>query len=336
VNEVSAAGSWSPSQSDSACARFIPADRQFFLPRRANKVGIIRVHARDAPRRAGSQLSNHASFDCDSPAKALNGMLEKFQRYPLTFSPTPIEKLSRLSAHLGGQVALYAKREDCNSGLAFGGNKLRKLEYVIPDAIASNADTLVSIGGVQSNHTRQVAAVAAKIAMKCRLVQEAGVPHEDAVYDRVGNITLSRIMGADVRLIDNGFDIGIRKSWEDALKDIEAQGGRPYAIPVGACINTAGSAMSAFRRRGTRAGARAWIFVRLCRRLHGDRLDGSLVSTLRGPIHVARSSLFSTQLVHTGHLPQTIRLRLDRVEHLLAERPNELLCVSRAQAADHP
>jgi 1-aminocyclopropane-1-carboxylate deaminase len=167
-------------------------------------------------------------------------MLEKFQRYPLTFGTTAIEKLSRLSAHLGGQVELYAKREDCNSGLAFGGNKLRKLEYIIPDAIASNADTLVSIGGVQSNHTRQVAAVAAKIGMKCRLVQEAWVPHEDAVYDRVGNIMLSRIMGADVRLVDDGFDIGIRRSWEDALKDVEAQGGRPYAIPAGASVHKYG------------------------------------------------------------------------------------------------
>ncbi len=78
-------------------------------------------------------------------------MLEKFERYPLTFGPTPIEKLERLSQHLGGKVELHAKREDCNSGLAFGGNKLRKLEYIVPDAIASGADTLVSIGGVQSN-----------------------------------------------------------------------------------------------------------------------------------------------------------------------------------------
>src|ERR1700687_1235994 len=122
-------------------------------------------------------------------------MLEKFERYPLTFGPTHIERLERLGAHLGGKVELYAKREDCNSGLAFGGNKLRKLEYIVPDAIASNADTLVSIGGVQSNHTRMVAAVAAKIGMKCHLVQESWVPHEDAVYDRVGNIMLSRIIG---------------------------------------------------------------------------------------------------------------------------------------------
>ena len=167
-------------------------------------------------------------------------MLSKFERYPLTFGPTPIEKLSRLTEHLGGKVELYAKREDCNSGLAYGGNKLRKLEYIIPDAIASNADTLVSIGGVQSNHTRMIAAVAAKIGFKCRLVQEAWVPHEDAVYDRVGNIMLSRIMGADVRCVDEGFDIGIRKSWEDAIAEVKAAGGKPYAIPAGASVHPKG------------------------------------------------------------------------------------------------
>jgi 1-aminocyclopropane-1-carboxylate deaminase len=167
-------------------------------------------------------------------------MLQKFDRYPLTFGPTPIEKLERLSAHLGGGVELYAKREDCNSGLAFGGNKLRKLEYIIPDAIASGADTLVSIGGVQSNHTRQVAAVAAKIGMKCRLVQESWVPFEDAVYDRVGNILMSRVMGAQIELVDEGFDIGIRESWENALKDVTAKGGIPYPIPAGASVHKFG------------------------------------------------------------------------------------------------
>lgn len=167
-------------------------------------------------------------------------MLGKFERYPLTFGPTPIEKLERLSQHLGGKVEIHAKREDCNSGLAFGGNKLRKLEYIVPDAIASGADTLVSIGGVQSNHTRMVAAVAAKIGFKCRLVQESWVPHEDAVYDRVGNIMLSRIMGADVQLVDEGFDIGIRRSWEEAIAEVEASGGKPYAIPAGASVHKYG------------------------------------------------------------------------------------------------
>ncbi|MGA9868558.1 MAG: 1-aminocyclopropane-1-carboxylate deaminase [Acetobacteraceae bacterium] len=167
-------------------------------------------------------------------------MLARFPRYPLTFGPTPIERLSRLTAHLGGGVEIFAKREDCNSGLAFGGNKLRKLEYIVPDAIASGADTLVSIGGVQSNHTRMVAAVAAKIGMKCRLIQESWVPHEDAVYDRVGNILLSRIMGAETQLVDEGFDIGIRDSWKAALEDVKAKGGKPYAIPAGASVHKFG------------------------------------------------------------------------------------------------
>lgn len=167
-------------------------------------------------------------------------MLERFARYPLTFGPTPIEKLARLSRHLGGKVEIYAKREDCNSGLALGGNKLRKLEYIVPDALASNADTLVSIGGVQSNHTRMVAAVAAKLGMKCRLVQESWVPHEDAVYDRVGNILLSRILGADVRLSDDGFDIGDRCSLQEAIAEVKASGGKPYAIPAGASMHRLG------------------------------------------------------------------------------------------------
>ncbi len=167
-------------------------------------------------------------------------MLAKFERYPLMFGPTPIEKLSRLSEYLGGKVEIYAKRDDCNSGLAFGGNKIRKLEYIIPDAIASNADTLVTIGGVQSNHTRQVAAVAAKLGMKCRLVQESWVPFQDAVYDRVGNILMSRVMGAEVEFVDEGFDIGIRESWERALEDVKAKGGKPYPIPAGASVHKFG------------------------------------------------------------------------------------------------
>ena len=167
-------------------------------------------------------------------------MLEKFERYPLTFGPTPIEKLGRLSEHLGGSVEIYAKREDCNSGLAFGGNKLRKLEYIVPDALASNADTLVTIGGVQSNHTRQVAAVAAKLGMRCRLVQESWVPFQDAVYDRVGNILMSRVLGAEIELVDEGFDIGIRESWERTIEEVKAKGGKPYPIPAGASVHKYG------------------------------------------------------------------------------------------------
>jgi 1-aminocyclopropane-1-carboxylate deaminase len=159
--------------------------------------------------------------------------LADFPRHPLTFGPSPVHPLERLSGHLGG-ARIWAKREDCNSGLAYGGNKTRKLEYIVPDALAQGADTLVSIGGVQSNHTRQVAAVAARLGLKCRLVQERWVDWDDPVNDRVGNILLSRIMGADVRLDPAGFDIGIRTSWEDALREVEEAGGRPYGIPAGA------------------------------------------------------------------------------------------------------
>jgi len=159
--------------------------------------------------------------------------LKRFPRHPLTFGPSPIQPLERLSAHLGGKVKLYAKREDCNSGLAFGGNKTRKLEYLIPEALEGGYDTLVSIGGIQSNQTRQVAAVAAHLGLKCVLVQENWVNYSDAVYDRVGNIQMSRMMGADVRLVADGFDIGIRPSWEDAMQSVRDAGGKPYPIPAG-------------------------------------------------------------------------------------------------------
>jgi 1-aminocyclopropane-1-carboxylate deaminase len=160
--------------------------------------------------------------------------IEQFDRVPLLFGPSPVHRLDRLTEHLGGQVDIWAKREDCNSGLAYGGNKTRKLEYLAAEALAQDCDTLVSIGGVQSNHTRQVAATAAKLGLKCVLVQEHWVEWPDAVYDKVGNILLSRIMGADVRLDPSGFDIGFRKSWEDALASVKESGGKPYAIPAGA------------------------------------------------------------------------------------------------------
>ena len=159
--------------------------------------------------------------------------LDTFERYPLLFGASPVHRLDRLSAHLGG-ARIWAKREDCNSGLAFGGNKTRKLEYLIPDALRQGADTLVSIGGIQSNHTRQVAAVAAKAGLKAVLVQESWVDWPDAVNDKVGNILLSRIMGAEVRLVRAGFGIGFKDSWHHALEDVRAAGGTPYAIPAGA------------------------------------------------------------------------------------------------------
>jgi 1-aminocyclopropane-1-carboxylate deaminase len=122
----------------------------------------------------------------------------------------------------------------CRAGSRSAATRTRKLEYLAADALAEGCDALVSIGGVQSNHTRQVAAVAAQLGLRCVLVQESWVDWPDAVYDRVGNIQLSRILGAEVRLVEAGFGIGFKESWESALADVTARGGKPYAIPAGA------------------------------------------------------------------------------------------------------
>ncbi|GAO18985.1 uncharacterized protein UV8b_00095 [Ustilaginoidea virens] len=155
-------------------------------------------------------------------------------REPLLFGPSPIQHLPRMSEALGGTANIYAKREDCNSGLAFGGNKTRKLEYLASEALSQGCDTLVSVGGVQSNHTRQVAAVAAHLGLRAATVQEHWVPAPGPGYDRVGNIQLSRLMGAEVRLDPSPFGIEHKPTLAELRAGIEARGGRPYYIPAGA------------------------------------------------------------------------------------------------------
>ncbi|MBX3089047.1 MAG: 1-aminocyclopropane-1-carboxylate deaminase [Cryobacterium sp.] len=210
--------------------------------------------------------------------------ISDFERYKLTYGPSPIEHLPRLTKHLGG-AQIWAKREDVNSGLAFGGNKTRKLEYLVPDALAQGADTLVSIGGYQSNHTRQVAAVAAKLGMKAVLVQENWVDWPDALNDRVGNIQLSRIMGADVRLDSAGFDIGIRDSWKKAIVDVEAAGGKPYPIPAGASEHKLGG-----------LGFANWAYeVQEQERELGVFFDTIIVCTVTGSTHAGMIAGFAGQ-----------------------------------------
>ena len=208
--------------------------------------------------------------------------IHDFERYPLTFGPSPIHPLDRLSQHLGG-AQVWAKREDCNSGLAFGGNKVRKLEYIVPEALAQGADTLVSIGGFQSNHTRQVAAVAAKLGLKCRLVQEKWVDWNDPGNDKVGNILLSRIMGADVQLDPAGFDIGIRTSWEDAIQEVKKAGGKPYGIPAGASEHRLGG-----------LGFANWAFeVAEQEKALGLFFDTIIVCTVTGSTHAGMIAGFA-------------------------------------------
>lgn len=159
-------------------------------------------------------------------------LAQRFDRYPLAHLPSPLHPLRRLSEEVGLEV--WAKRDDVSSGLAFGGNKVRKLEWLLPEAMRQGCDTLVSIGGVQSNHTRQVAAVAAVSGLHCRLVQEQWAEWEDPVYDKVGNILLSRLMGAQTLLEGEGYSTSVKETWQRALEQVRREGGRPYAIPAGA------------------------------------------------------------------------------------------------------
>src|SRR3954452_14876338 len=210
------------------------------------------------------------------------------------FGPSPIHRLERLTAHLGG-AQVWAKREDCNSGIAYGGNKTRKLEYLVADALAKGGHTLVSIGGVQSNHTRQVAAVAAATGLKCVLVQESWVDWPDAVYDKVGNILLSRLAGADVRLVKAEFGIGFKESWEQALRDVEERGGTPYPIPAGASDHELGG-----------LGFANWAYeVAEQERELGVFFDTVVVCTVTGSTHAGMIAGFAA-LEDAGGRPRRI------------------------------
>ena len=156
--------------------------------------------------------------------------------------------------------------------------------------LASGADTLVSIGGYQSNHTRQVAAVAAHLGLKCRLVQEKWVPWDDPTNTQVGNILLSRMMGADSRLDPHGFDIGIRDSWKDAIREVEESGGTPYAIPAGASEHRLGG-----------LGFANWAFeVAEQEKSLGITFDTIVVCTVTGSTHAGMIAGFAALEDLTG------------------------------------
>lgn len=151
-----------------------------------------------------------------------------FPRLPITHEATPLESLPRLSEQLG--CKLWIKRDDC-TGLAGGGNKTRKLEYLLADVQKAGADTLVTIGGLQSNHARQTAAAAAKFGFACELVLESveGTPKKD--YPDNGNMLLDKILGANIHKLKKGQDC---QTYTDKLiKALKAEGKKPYLIPVG-------------------------------------------------------------------------------------------------------
>ncbi len=155
--------------------------------------------------------------------------LTRFPRVRLTHAPTPLEPMQNLSRLLGGPN-LWVKRDDC-TGLATGGNKTRKLEYLIGDALAKKADVVITQGATQSNHARQTAAAAARFGMACEILLEdrTGYRHDD--YRKSGNVILDRLLGAAVRHVPASTDMdGAMSALADELK---AQGRTPYVIPGG-------------------------------------------------------------------------------------------------------
>ena len=155
--------------------------------------------------------------------------LDDFPRAALAHLPTPLEPMARLSAELGGP-RLLVKRDDC-TGLALGGNKTRKLEFLMAEALAAGADCVITAGGVQSNHVRQTAAAAAKLGLAAHLVLSRKVSRDRDEYDRTGNILLDRLLGAEIHLLPAGGD---RAAAMDVLAaELRAAGARPYVIPLG-------------------------------------------------------------------------------------------------------
>lgn len=156
-------------------------------------------------------------------------LISRFPRVPLAHLPTPLELLPRLSKHLGGPN-IYVKRDDC-TGLGTGGNKTRKLEFLMADAIGHNADTIITQGAVQSNHARQTAAAACKLGMMCELVFENRVEKPSDPYLNSGNVLLDRLFGASIRDVAKGSDMDAEM--EKVAAELRANGHSPYIIPGG-------------------------------------------------------------------------------------------------------
>ena len=159
--------------------------------------------------------------------------LSKYPRVKLIHSPTPLEYLENLTQHLNGPD-IYIKRDDC-TGLAFGGNKSRKLEFLIGDALKNKADVIITAGAVQSNHCRQTAAAATKFGMECIIVAK---PSWSKEYN--GNLFLDELLGAklvlleeDNEALDQGGKLSMEETIENLMADLKTKGKNPYYIPVG-------------------------------------------------------------------------------------------------------
>lgn len=160
--------------------------------------------------------------------------LEQFPRVPLCHRPTPLEAMPRLTEHLGGP-SLWIKRDDC-TGLATGGNKTRKLEFLIGEALAKGADMVITQGAVQSNHVRQTAAAACRYGLACHALLERRVADPEALYEQTGNVLLDHLFGVTLEYRESGPDMNAEA--EAVAEHFRSQGRRPYVIPGGGSNET--------------------------------------------------------------------------------------------------
>jgi L-cysteate sulfo-lyase len=156
-------------------------------------------------------------------------LLSRYPRVALAHLPTPLEFLPRLTEHLGGPK-IWVKRDDC-TGLATGGNKTRKLEFLMADACGQGADTVITQGAVQSNHARQTAAAACKLGLHCELVFEKRIGGASDAYLNSGNVLLDRLFGANIREVAKGADMVAEL--ESVAAELRKKGRKPYVIPGG-------------------------------------------------------------------------------------------------------
>lgn len=166
---------------------------------------------------------------------ALTDLLSRLEKYPhssLALLPTPMQELKNLGASIG-VPGLWMKRDDL-TGLEGGGNKTRKLEYLVGDAIATGANMLVTVGAIQSNHTRQTAAAAAKSGLKCALLHCAWTEDGSPQYRKVGNVLISHVIGADLFMNETRRSIEDQGPLDEFITHLKNQGDRPYLIPGGA------------------------------------------------------------------------------------------------------
>jgi len=156
--------------------------------------------------------------------------ISHFPRVSLAHLPTPLEHMPRLSEHLGGPD-IYVKRDDC-TGLATGGNKTRKLEFSMGEAIHEGADTIITVGAIQSNHVRQTVAAACKLGLACEVLLEHRISDPSETYTTSGNVFLDRVFGANLREYPGGTDFGAAMAAVAA--EVRTNGGTPYIVPGGA------------------------------------------------------------------------------------------------------